>query len=54
MNMLNLSKKFFTFFFHTSRLAKNKKKQKRSLFKQQLFAERDLVIIYVLKPLHER
>ena len=49
MNMLTLSKNFFTSFFHTLRLAKKKKKRKRGLLKWQLFAERNLIIIYVLQ-----
>ena len=49
MIMLTLSKNFFTSFFHISRLAKKKKKQKRSLLKQQLFPRRYLITIYVLQ-----
>ena len=49
MNMLTLSKNFFTSFFHISRWQKRKKKQKKSLSKQQLFAECYLIIIYILQ-----
>ena len=49
MNMVTLSKNFFTSFFHIPRLAKRKNKQKRSLLKRQLFAERYLIMICVME-----
>ena len=48
MNTLTLSKNFFAFFFHITRLAKQKKKR-RSLLKQQPLAQCYLIMVYVLQ-----